>query len=75
MKLDLDADLNCEDDEGLNWSVLSAAIDQSKITPGAVLKAGRSGAWSWVRIEAIDNSGQVHFSQISAADAATEASA
>ena len=65
MIFDLEADLNAEDDEGLNWTLLRNCVDPRGIKPGAVLRAGRDGFWSWVRIEAVDDDGQVHFRQIS----------
>jgi hypothetical protein len=60
-EIDLAADLNAEDDEGLGWSVLSDARDASRIRPGVVLVAGNSYARAVVRIVAIDEDGQVHF--------------
>jgi hypothetical protein len=65
MELDLWADLNSEDDEGLNWTMLSKATSPEDVRPGAILKAGTETAWSWVRIEAVDDDGQVHFARIS----------
>jgi hypothetical protein len=70
MDIELDADLNAEDDEGLNWSVLSAAADPELIRPGAVVAAGRDRYWSWVRIVRVDADGQVHFQPVSADEAA-----
>jgi hypothetical protein len=67
--LDLRADLNSEDDEGLNWATLSDAEHPEDVKPGAVLGAGTDGFWSWVRIEAVDEDHQVHFRQISSAEA------
>ena len=67
--IELDADLNAEDDEGLNWSVLSAAAHPEVVKAEAVITAGRDRYWSWVRIERVDSDGQVHFQQISAAEA------
>ncbi|MGH9083133.1 MAG: hypothetical protein ACRDWN_07295 [Acidimicrobiales bacterium] len=69
MELDLRADLNNEDDTGLNWALLSKAVDPDAVKPGAVLRAGTSRSWSWVRIVAVDDDGQVHFRQISGAEA------
>jgi hypothetical protein len=69
MDIDLDADLNAEDDEGLNWTVLSAAAHREAIRPGAVVTAGRDRYWSWVRIVRVDPDGQVHFEQVSADEA------
>jgi len=67
--LELDADLNAEDDEGLNWSVLSAASHPEVVKAGAVITAGRDRYWSWVRVVRVDSDGQVHFQQISAPEA------
>jgi len=64
----LAANLNNEDDEGLNWSLLRNAADPSVIVEGAVLRAGTERFWSWVRIRRIDEDGQVHFEQISAVE-------
>lgn len=36
--LDLVADLNCEDDEGLNWALLRNAAEPGAVVPGAVLR-------------------------------------
>jgi hypothetical protein len=60
-EIDLIADLNAEDDEGLGWSVLSQARDQSRIRRGVMLVAGNDQAKAVVRIVAIDDDGQVHF--------------
>lgn len=38
-------------------------------TAGAVITAGRDRYWSWVRVVRVDPDGQVHFQQISAAEA------
>lgn len=70
MEFDLRADLNCEDDDGLNWALLSRAVRPERVTAGAVLRAGTDRAWSWVRVVAVDDDGQVHFQQISGAEAA-----
>ena len=60
-EIDLVADLNAEDDEGLGWSVLSDARDPSRVRPGAMLVAGNHQAKAVVRIVAVDEDGQVHF--------------
>ena len=65
MNLDLQADLNAEDDEGLNWTLLEHARDPDRVRPGAILTAGSSRFWSWVRIVRVDEDGQVHFQQLS----------
>lgn len=66
----LRANLNNEDDEGLNWSLLRKAIDPAAIVEGAVVVAGTERFWSWVRIRRIDDDGQVHFERITAEEAA-----
>jgi hypothetical protein len=38
-QIDLVADLNAEDDDGLGWSTLSEARDPRKVQPGAMLVA------------------------------------
>jgi len=69
MKIDLRADLNREDDDGLGWTVLSSADRHEIVLPGAVLRAGTEKFWSWVRVTTIDDDGQIHFRRISAAEA------
>lgn len=59
--IDLLADLNAEDDEGLGWSVLSEARDPTCVRVGAMLVAGNEQAKAVVRIVAVDEDGQVHF--------------
>ena len=59
--IDLRADLNAEDDEGRWWSLLRDAIDPARIVTGAVVVAGSERFWSVVRIEQVDDDGQVHF--------------
>ncbi len=66
----LRANLNNEDDEGLNWGLLRNAVDPATIVAGAVVVAGTERFWSWVRIRRVDEDGQVHFEQISADEAA-----
>lgn len=63
-KIDLEADLNAEDDEGRWWSVLDWASDPEAVVPGAVLIAGRERFWSVVRVEQVDDDGQVHFVEV-----------
>jgi hypothetical protein len=60
-EIDLTADLNAEDDEGLGWSMLSDARDASRVRPGAMLVAGNSLAKAVIRVVAVDQDGQVHF--------------
>jgi hypothetical protein len=59
--IELRADLNSEDDHGRWWSLLRDAADPARIAPGAVVIAGTERFWSVVRIEQIDDDGQVHF--------------
>ena len=67
----LQANLNNEDDEGLNWSLIRKAVDPAAIVEGAVVVAGTERFWSWVRIRQIDDDGQVHFERITAEEAAS----
>ena len=60
-EIELVADLNAEDDEGLGWSVLSEARDPSRVRDGAMLVAGNDQAKAVVRIVAVDEDGQMHF--------------
>ena len=57
--INLRADLNAEDDEGRWWTVLRAAADPAAVVSGAVLVAGTERFWSVVRIEQVDDDGQV----------------
>jgi hypothetical protein len=61
LQIDLVADLNAEDDDGLGWSTLTDARDPAQVRPGAVLVAGNRSAQAVVRIVAVDEDGQVHF--------------
>jgi len=70
MDLELRADLNSEDDDGLNWALLRDAVDPSKIHRGAVVRAGSERFWSWVEVVAVDPDGQVHLRQLSRAELA-----
>ena len=60
--IDLKADLNAQDDEGLGWSVLRDAREPNRVVPGAELVAGNEVATAVVRVVAVDGDGQVHFS-------------
>jgi hypothetical protein len=60
--IDLTADLNAQDDDGLGWSTLADAANPSRVRPGAVLLAGNRHAQAVVRVVAVDDDGQVHFS-------------
>lgn len=59
--LDLIADLNAQDDDGLGWSTVADAIAPDRVRPGAMLLAGDSHARAVVRVVAVDDDGQVHF--------------
>lgn len=59
--MDLVADLNAEDDDGLGWSTLADPRTPGRITPGAMILAGNRSAQAVVRIVAVDDDGQVHF--------------
>jgi hypothetical protein len=59
--IDLVADLNAEDDEGLGWSTLSEARDPARIRPGVMLVAGNRHAQAVVRVVTVDEDGQIHF--------------
>lgn len=61
-EIELVADLNAEDDEGLGWSTLSDARDASQVRPGSMLVAGNRHGRAVVRVVAVDPDGQVHFS-------------
>lgn len=61
LDVDLVADLNSEDDDGLGWSTLADARAPERVIPGAMLLAGNQSAQAVVRIVAVDPDGQVHF--------------
>ena len=56
------ADLNAQDDDGFGWSLLSGALDPAEVKVGSMLLAGNSQAIAVVRVVAVDDDGQVHFS-------------
>jgi hypothetical protein len=60
-ELDLVADLNAENDEGLGWTTLADAHDPDRVKPGALLLAGNRHGQAVVRVVAVDGDGQVHF--------------
>jgi hypothetical protein len=72
-RIDLRADLNAEDDEGRWWTLLTDAVDPSAVVPGAVLVAGTERYWSVVRIDQVDDDGQVHFVPLADGDPARAA--
>lgn len=61
LEIELVADLNAQDDEGLGWSTLADATDPSLVRPGAMLLAGNRYGQAVVRVVAVDDDGQVHF--------------
>jgi len=61
VKLDISADLNAQDDDGLGWSTLADARIPSEVKPGVMLLAGNEQAQAVVRVVAVDADGQVHF--------------
>lgn len=61
-EVDLVADLNAEDDDGLGWSTLADARDRTQVQAGALLLAGNRYGQAVVRVVAVDSDGQVHFS-------------
>jgi hypothetical protein len=65
-QIDLVADLNAEDDDGFGWSTLGDAVDPSPVRPGAMLVAGNPFGRAVVRVVAVDEDGQVHFSVLPA---------
>ena len=60
--LDLVADLNAQDDDGLCWSTVADAADSERVRVGAMLLAGNQRVQAVVRVVAVDEDGQVHFS-------------
>jgi len=61
MEIDLVADLNAQDDEGLGWSTLRDGRKPNRPRPGEMLLAGNRYAQAVVPIIAVDLDGQVHF--------------
>lgn len=59
--VDLVADLNAEDDDGLGWTTLADARDPDRVKPGALLLAGNRHGQAVVRVVGVDADGQVHF--------------
>lgn len=68
--IQLRADLNADDDDGENWTLIGSGGDASRLRVGAVVVAGTSRFWSVVRITAVDDDGQVHFVQLDETDPA-----
>lgn len=61
IQIDLPADLNAQDDDGLGWSILREAAKPNDVRPGIYLVAGNEQASAVVRIVNVDLDGQVHF--------------
>ena len=59
--IDLPADLNTQDDDGLGWTTITFARDPQRVKVGEQLVAGDRNGQATVRIEAVDTDGQVHF--------------
>ena len=62
LEIDLVADLNAQDDDGLGWSLLADAREPDRVRAGLMLLAGNEEARAVVRVVAVDDDGQVHFS-------------
>ena len=73
LHIDLDADLNMEDDNGRNFTVLPAGHARPAV--GTPRVAGRPQSWSWVVVDAVeenpDGTAVVTFHQVSTKHAAT----
>ena len=52
--IDLTADLNAQDDDGLGWSTLADARDASRVRIGSMLLAGNRYGQAVVRVMAVD---------------------
>jgi hypothetical protein len=61
LDIDIEADLNAQDDDGLGWSTLADAQDPDRVKPGAMLLAGNRMGRAVVRVVSVDDDGQVHF--------------
>lgn len=62
LEVDLVADLNAQDDDGLGWSMLTDVRQPDRCVPGAMVLAGNEQGRAVVRIVAVDDDGQIHFS-------------
>lgn len=62
LALDITADLNAQDDDGFGWSTLADAAEPGRVVPGAMLLAGNAAGVAVIRVVAVDDDGQVHFS-------------
>lgn len=61
LDIDIEADLNAQDEDGLGWSTLADAREPARVQPGVMLLAGNRFGRAVVRIVAVDDDGQVHF--------------
>lgn len=61
MDIDIVADLNAQDDDGLGWSTLGDAREPDRVRPGVMLLAGNRSGRAVVRVVEVDDDGQVHF--------------
>lgn len=59
--IDIEADLNAQDDDGLGWSTVAEAKEPDRVKPGAFLLAGNQQGQAVVRVVTVDDDGQVHF--------------
>ena len=62
LEVELVADPNAEDDDGLGWSVIADARDPVHVRPGVMLLAGNPQVRAVARVVAVDDDGQIHFS-------------
>jgi len=61
LDIDIQADLNAQDDDGFGWSTLADARNPERVKPGVMLLAGNRAGQAVVRVVAVDDDGQVHF--------------
>jgi hypothetical protein len=61
LEIDLVADLNAQDDEGLGWATLADAREPERVQPGVLVLAGNRSARAVARVVTVDDDGQVHF--------------
>jgi hypothetical protein len=61
LDIDLIADLNAQDNEGLGWTTLADAREADRVQPGVLLLAGNRSGRAVVRVVTVDGDGQVHF--------------
>jgi hypothetical protein len=69
-QIELRSDLNAEDDDGQNWTLIENTTNPAGVHVGAVLVAGMPRFWSVIRITAVDPDGRVHFVQLDESDPA-----